>query len=402
MKGPSFSALRGRPPGLRIAIATSGRFHVLDLARELAALGHDVRLYSILPDARAERFGLQRRYHRSLLPFVAPLVAWQRYAARTLPDWHSRLLTRALDRAVEAVLQPCDVFICMSGIFVRAIRAARNRYGASIWLERGSRHILSQAEILSALPGASTPTPDIIARELEGYRLADRIVVPARHVAESFERDPEAHAKLFVNPYGTKLDMFPYRERNRGKGEILRLIYAGNWSLQKGCDLLVEAVAATSEVNLKHVGSLADAAFPTGDIRFQHLGAVPQADLSRHYNEAHALVSASRQDGLSMVLAQALASGLPVICTDRTGGADLGHTLALRDRISVVPNNSVDALCTAIEVLRHRLAHGPPYTPLDADDLKCLGWPAYAARYANELVEMVEFSRPIRSPGSAV
>src|SRR5690242_18534482 len=34
---------------LRIAIATGGRFHVLDLARELAALGHEVQLYSFVP-----------------------------------------------------------------------------------------------------------------------------------------------------------------------------------------------------------------------------------------------------------------------------------------------------------------------------------------------------------------
>ena len=45
--------------GRRIAIATAGRFHVLDLARELAALGHEVRFYSMLPPSRTASFGLQ-------------------------------------------------------------------------------------------------------------------------------------------------------------------------------------------------------------------------------------------------------------------------------------------------------------------------------------------------------
>jgi hypothetical protein len=30
---------------MRVAIVTTGRFHVLDLARELAALGHNVAIY---------------------------------------------------------------------------------------------------------------------------------------------------------------------------------------------------------------------------------------------------------------------------------------------------------------------------------------------------------------------
>ena len=35
---------------LRIAIATAGRFHVLDLARELNALGYAVDFYSYVPN----------------------------------------------------------------------------------------------------------------------------------------------------------------------------------------------------------------------------------------------------------------------------------------------------------------------------------------------------------------
>jgi glycosyltransferase involved in cell wall biosynthesis len=375
-----------RAPGraLRIAIATSGRFHVLDLARELARLGHDVRLYSMLPDARAEKFGLERRYHRSLLAFVAPLVAWQRYAPRIVPKLQNRLLSRALDRIVTAVLEPCNVLICMSGIFVCAIEAAKSRYGARVWLERGSRHILSQAEILAATAGAR-PGPDVIARELAGYRLADRIVVPSLHVAESFERDPGAHTKLFVNPYGTKLDMFPYRERGDGAGEPLRLLYAGNWSLQKGCDLLVEVVRATPGVNLTHVGALIDADFPVDRSRFVHHDAVQQTELARFYAEAHGFVLASRQDGFGLVLAQALASGLPVICTDRTGGEDLAHTPALRERIIVVPNSNGMALREAIERLRERLRNGPRFSPLTSVDLETLSWSAYGKRYEAEL-----------------
>ena len=74
--------------------------------------------------------------------------------------------------------------------------------------------------------------------------------------------------------------------------------------------------------------------FPTDDPRFVHIDPVPQTELARFYAEADAFVLASREDGFGVVLAQALASGLPVICTDRTGGADLAHTPALAQRIT--------------------------------------------------------------------
>jgi hypothetical protein len=43
---------------MRVAIMTAGRFHVLDLARELAALGHEVAFYSYVLKKMAVRFGL--------------------------------------------------------------------------------------------------------------------------------------------------------------------------------------------------------------------------------------------------------------------------------------------------------------------------------------------------------
>ena len=45
---------------MKITIAASHRFHLLDLARELASLGHEVRFYSYVPTKRAMKFGLKK------------------------------------------------------------------------------------------------------------------------------------------------------------------------------------------------------------------------------------------------------------------------------------------------------------------------------------------------------
>ena len=85
---------------MKIAIATIGRFHVLDLGRELAALGHEVAFYSILPRSRAIRFGLPASAHRGLLPWLLPMVVAQRYGGTWLRHHMDPLLQVAADRLI--------------------------------------------------------------------------------------------------------------------------------------------------------------------------------------------------------------------------------------------------------------------------------------------------------------
>jgi starch synthase len=383
---------------IRIAIATAGRFHVLDLARELNALGYAVDFYSYVPKSRTVRFGLPSACHRSLVLFALPALSVERFAPavpRSVREW---LLYKSLNLAIMARLRPCDLFIGMSGIYLEAARFAKRRFGAAVWLERGSRHILSQEDILAEIPGATRPTPLAISRELAGYTLADRIVIPSLHVKESFRRDPAAYAKLFMNPYGVDLEMFPTASRHNADKEFT-LLFVGSWTLQKGCDLLVSAVAASGRIRLVHVGSIgADLAFPTWDVRFVHFDPVPQTELARFYAEADAFVLASRQDGFGIVLAQALASGLPVICTDRTGGADLGHTPALAQYITVIPHDDLSALVAAVVGLRDRHKAGQHPKPLADSDREALSWAAYGRRYAEQIAaDFDQYSRVLES-----
>lgn len=369
---------------LRIALATAGRFHVLDLARELDALGHAVRFHSHVPRGRAAAFGLPPRVHVGLLSRVWPWVGLQRLFPGLAKDLVEARLWRGLNRALEETLGPCDVLVAMSGMYLEALEAARRRHGAKIVLVRGSKHILAQDEILARTPGAERPSKLAIERELAGYRLADMIAVPSRHVARSFERDPAALAKLKVNPYGVDLSRFPLLPPRAATDSPI-LVFAGLWCLRKGCDLLEQAIRADERFRLVHVGPIGDYPFPHGHPRFRHIPKVDQSELSAIYREADAFVQPSREEGLSNVITQAVASGLPVLCTDATGGEDLRHTPALVDRIAVVEAERLDALSAGLEALAVRLRNGPDFAPLAESDREALSWRAFARRYAANL-----------------
>jgi glycosyltransferase involved in cell wall biosynthesis len=377
---------------LRIAIATLGRFHVLDLARELSRLGHEVHFYSYVPRTRAETFGLPRQVHVALLPLLFPLVGIERFAGtgrwRPLSD---RALHWAANRAVRARLRPCDVFIAMSGIYLEASEYARRKYAAKIVVERGSRHILSQKQILDEIaqlnPDCQRVPGWIVDRELAHYEMADLIAVPSRHAEQSFIEAGVSGARLFRNPYGVDFSMFA--NDTESPRSPATLLFAGTWSYRKGADLLVEALTDLPHpFELVHVGPAGDAPFPRHPW-FRSVGPIEQRSLRDWYSRATALILPSREEGLALVQAQALACGCPIIVSDRTGGDDLAEALDGLNLVDVFPAGDVVKLKALITA---RLKEGP--APVAADMVRsrlarAFQWSSYAARYSARLEGLV-------------
>jgi starch synthase len=360
---------------LKVGIAASGRFHLLDLARELDALGVDVYFYSYVSRKRAMAFGLPKRCHVALLPFLLPLVFLERLFPRFFPRAIERLMCWALDVLVILRMRRCDVFICMSGLYLLAARFAKWRYGAFVHVHRSSRHILSQKKILSAIPGAQQVSSFMAARELKGYVIANHIIVPSSHVLESFQPYPDQAQKVFMNLLGVDIDQFPLRKNVQPLNQPT-IIFVGQWSYQKGVDILVEAIRDMAGVQLIHVGALADAPFPS-ESAFVHYGHVSQSKLREFYELAHVLVLPSRQDGFGMVLSQALSSGLQVVCTDQTGGPDLAKLPGLARHIHIVPACDPRMLRCA---LAQALANITTVSPITETERQMLSWTRYAER----------------------
>lgn len=215
----------------------------------------------------------------------------------------------------------------------------------------------------------------MVRRELEGYDIADRIIVPSIHVAHSFDRWPKISSKIFLNSLGVDLLLFPLKAEGRDARQPT-IIVVGQWSYRKGVDTLTSAIGLIPEVRLIHVGPLMDAPFPA-DPRFVHYDSVPQQQLPRFYEMADILALPSREDGFGVVLSQALASGLQVVCTDRTGGPDLAKLSGLARLVRIVPADDVEALREAILTALRSLKSTPG---ISSEERQSLSWRGYAER----------------------
>ena len=377
---------------MRIAIVTSGRFHVCDLARELDARGHDVAFYSLVPPSRTARFGLPARCNRWLGPHLVALHLLCRTLARSpLRPFAQHLLAGVVDRVAARVVEPCDVFIGMSGLCRASLESVTRRFGARTLLERGNRHILSQRAILEDCRGPRVP-PWAVRRELAGYDLAEKIVVPSKHAEASFVERGVPAGKMFRNPYGVDLRMFPPTP-TPPPDHPPTVIMVGGWSVRKGCDVLVESWRrmATPGTRLLHVGRIVNAELPA-DAGFEHRDHVDQGRLTELYAEAHVMALASREEGLALVQAQALASGLPLVATDRTGAEDLQEYLADPAAIAITPADDVNAFAQALDtqLTRARRHHGS--RDLLGAAREHLTWEAYGQRYDTMLRQWVNAS----------
>jgi glycosyltransferase involved in cell wall biosynthesis len=145
----------------------------------------------------------------------------------------------------------------------------------------------------------------------------------------------EAYRKEFGNgrrylnlPYYSNLDRFQHASPSFAADQFT-FVFSGALTHRKGVDVLATAykrlAAECARVRLKVMGdgelaprlrSLLSAAD-----RVEWVGFKDWPELPATYVSGHALCVPSRHDGWGMVVPEGLASGLPVIATDRTGAA---------------------------------------------------------------------------------
>lgn len=226
------------------------------------------------------------------------------------------------------------------------------------------------------------------AGEAQALQLARQVVVTSRSTVADVAALGVPPARIAVVEPGTDR-VLPASPPPPHEGPV-QLLCVATLTPRKGHAVLLQALAGLTHLPwvLHIVGSterdpslvarLQAMAEPLAERVVWH-GELPGSALHAHYAAADVFVLSSLYEGYGMVVAEAIAHGLPVVTTD--GGA-LAHTLPPQAGLQV-PAGVVHALQAALErvladaALRDRLAAGARQAAAALPT-----WPQQAARFA--------------------
>jgi len=226
------------------------------------------------------------------------------------------------------------------------------------------------------------------------------VIAVSRRTAEEVKRHyGPLTAPVYVIPNGVDLDAFAPPAVPRPPRPRARLLFVGTFE-RKGLDIAIRALAL-----LRHDAELL--AIGGGPARkFLQVAASlgvahrvrlepPRADVAAAFRDADALVFPTRYEPFGMVIAEALACGVPVVTSARAGAADLirdgdsGYVVADPEDAPGFAA-AVDRLLEDADALARMRRHA-------RDAVRGLGWDEVAAQTL-EVYRAVTGGAPARAP----
>lgn len=379
---------------MKVLISVKGRFHAFDLAKQLDKHNVLFKLNTTYPKKIVKKWGIASAKIKSniVLEFL------NRFFRKILSNGRMKIINNYVNKKQAKsnikFLKEVDVYIGWSGSSLETLIEAK-KLGVTTILERGSSHYNYQMKVLH--DEAKITNTDFVQdyrqwqRELLEYQLADYISVPSLFVERSFIENGIHPKKILRNPYGVDLSSFRQIEKS---DDVFRVIFVGGFSFRKGAHYLLQAF---SELNLDnsellHIGGVNPemksyiAKYKRENIKY--LGIKPQNELYKYYSQGSVFVILSIEEGLAMVQPQAMACGLPLICSTNTGGEDLlsangeeGYVLPIRDVEAVKEKllllyNDKNSLQDMSNKAKQRVEKG-------------FSWDDYGLRYLNNLKSII-------------
>jgi len=289
----------------------------------------------------------------------APVASWRRrytwlrYLHGRYQFLSDRRCGRWLASQVQQELSGCYLFTQIASEALLEL----NRRDVPSLLDSPNGHIRHfreavqrEAALWLSGPYPGHPTLGMVDRVEEEYRLAPHIRVASRWAAQTLTDRGLPHDRVSAVSHSVDLERFSPDETRTVSSETLRIVFVGGLTLGKGFAYLLTAIRAlrTRRIALEIVGGTGD---PWCRRLFDRLRSNMDVMLApgepvAAYRRADLLVLPTLHDGFGYVVAEAMASGVPVITTSCCGAAEW-----IEPEVSgwVVPAGDQHALTAAID-----------------------------------------------------
>lgn len=323
---------------MKVVIAAGGRFHAFHLAHQLENRNVLKKLYTASYTKKDKNYispeFVEKNLSFNLISNLFMRLRFYKFFNKSkLHTIKDNVFDRWLSNKIEQEGK-IDIFVGWANYFFNSIEKIK-KTGAKIIVECGSTHILEQQELLKEEYkkfGLSAPpiSKKNIEKVLSEYEASDYIMTCSGFTYRSFLKHGIPANKVLKVPYGVNLDLFGKLPKNSdGK---FRVICVGLMCLRKGIPYLLAAwkklnlpedktellLVGNVQKDLKHF--LKNFSLPKNVIFY---GSTNRKTLSQLYAKSDLFVLPSIEEGLSMTIAEAMASQLPVVCTTNTGGEEL-------------------------------------------------------------------------------
>lgn len=317
---------------LMVSISCSTKFHSFALAEQLAS---NKLLYKFYTLYFSKKNKIYNYFHSRVdkehipielvktFPFYLPVFyLWNDYYRRSVV--YDRIVANQLKKNKNY-----ELFIGWSSMSLICAKQAK-KDGKLVILERGSSHILTQNKLLKEeyekFGINFNIDKRIIQRELEEYEIADYISIPSNFVYKTFIENGVSVHKLFKNPYG--VSSFFRKDIVQGSNHKFRILYLGGLTIRKGLIYLFDALDKLAkdikDFEVWFIGSVSteikNIIYNKKRESWKFFGHINHYKLSNLISQCDIAVQPSIEEGLSMVIPQILACGVPVIATTNTGG----------------------------------------------------------------------------------
>lgn len=253
-----------------------------------------------------------------------------------MPDGISRYLAYLSkveqDFSCKKFINGSDIFLFYNGSGLTTGRYAKQN-GVVTVVEAVNSHVDFQEEILEeehqklGIPWKPFPGNEK-TRRLKEYEEAEYILLPSEFVKRSFIAKGFPERKLLKVPYGFATSSNNVQLNDTDLKQTFTVLFVGSISVRKGIRYLIEAFNNISHPNkqLLLVGpDPKDGALKGLTISPEIIftGVLKGKALENAYRTADIFCLPSIEEGLALVIGEALSFGLPIIATSNTGADDI-------------------------------------------------------------------------------